>query len=50
MNRDPRFATLDARVENIDQVDAAVQAWIGAHDGAEAVKVLGEAGVPASLI
>jgi crotonobetainyl-CoA:carnitine CoA-transferase CaiB-like acyl-CoA transferase len=50
MNRDPRFATLDARVENIDQVDAAVQAWIGAHDGAEGVKVLGEAGVPASLI
>ena len=50
MNGDPRFASLDARVKNIDQVDAVMQTWIGSHEGAQVVQVLSAAGVPASLI
>jgi crotonobetainyl-CoA:carnitine CoA-transferase CaiB-like acyl-CoA transferase len=41
---DPRFNTVDARLENIDEVDAVVQDWIGRHTTDEVVKRFTEAG------
>ena len=47
---DPRFATLDARKANEDALDALVQTWTQALDGAEAAEQLQAAGVPAGVV
>ena len=41
---DPRFATLDARLQNIDAVDAFMQDWIGRHDADAVIQLLSDAG------
>ena len=38
LNDDPRFADNRARVEHIDEVDAVVGGWIGAHTAEEALQ------------
>jgi crotonobetainyl-CoA:carnitine CoA-transferase CaiB-like acyl-CoA transferase len=43
---DPRFATLEARLENREALDAAVGAWTAARDADEIEQRLQTAGVP----
>lgn len=45
---DPRFATPEARVEHAAELGAEIAAWTRQHTKYEAMRVLGEAGVPAS--
>lgn len=47
---DPRYATNRMRSEHSDDVDAAVQAWLGAHDYDEIHRVLGEHDIPHAKI
>jgi crotonobetainyl-CoA:carnitine CoA-transferase CaiB-like acyl-CoA transferase len=46
----PRFPTMAARVERRAEVDAAVAAWVGALDAADALARLDAAEVPCSLV
>jgi len=43
---DPKFATQDARWENRDELNAIITAWTGQRSKHEAMRLLGEAGVP----
>ncbi len=43
---DPRFATVEARWENRDALNAIVEGWTRGRDKHEAMRVLGGAGVP----
>jgi crotonobetainyl-CoA:carnitine CoA-transferase CaiB-like acyl-CoA transferase len=47
---DPRFATLTARNENVEPLNAEIAAWTGARPLDEIERVLGAADVPASRI
>jgi CoA:oxalate CoA-transferase len=47
---DPRFISDQARTEHEPVLRAAIEAWLGCHDVAEAVAILGIAGIPASSI
>lgn len=47
---DPRFASVDDRLQHIAEIDAIVAAWTIRHDKTEVMKVLGEAGVPAGAV
>ena len=47
---DPRFDTAAARLEHEPEVDAMIAAWTRQHDKREAMRVLGDAGVPAGAI
>ncbi len=47
---DARFATLDARLANHDEVDANIADWTRGLDRHRAVELLQEAGVPAAAV
>ena len=47
---DPRFATRDARVENVRELDAIIGDFTGRYTNAEAVMILEKAGVPAAPV
>jgi crotonobetainyl-CoA:carnitine CoA-transferase CaiB-like acyl-CoA transferase len=47
---DPDFATLEARVRNIDRVERLVGVWIGGMTADEAVEALARAEVPAAKV
>jgi crotonobetainyl-CoA:carnitine CoA-transferase CaiB-like acyl-CoA transferase len=40
----PHFATLDARLAHIDEIDDTMQEWVGQYDADDIVRVLSEAG------
>jgi CoA:oxalate CoA-transferase len=47
---DPRFAERDARVVNVSEVDAIVEAFTGSRTSAEVIAALEERGVPAAEV
>ncbi|MDA1003399.1 MAG: CoA transferase [Chloroflexi bacterium] len=47
LREDPRFATPDARVAHTAELSREIEAWTRQHTKHEAMRVLGEAGVPA---
>jgi formyl-CoA transferase len=47
---DPRFDTGVARLEHEPEVDEMISAWTRKHDKREAMRILGEAGVPAGAV
>lgn len=47
---DPRYATVRARGQNADEVDAIVERWVAEHTVFELVDVLEQASVPSSLV
>ena len=47
---DPRYATPAARAEHETEVDEMVAAWTRRHDKHEAMRILGEAGIPAGAV
>ncbi|MDA3646888.1 CoA transferase [Saccharopolyspora indica] len=47
---DPRFATRECRVDNQDELYAVIAAWAGRLPADDAVRILNDAGVPASPI
>jgi crotonobetainyl-CoA:carnitine CoA-transferase CaiB-like acyl-CoA transferase len=46
MAADPRYATNAKRVENEQEIDAAISAWTGARGAADVLETLRKAGVP----
>jgi formyl-CoA transferase len=50
LHRDPRFASGALRRENQAALEAEIEAWTRRHTKAEAMRRLGEAGVPASAV
>lgn len=50
MITDPRYATMAARGENKASVDEAVRAWTATLSKMEAMRALGDAGVPAGAL
>lgn len=48
MNRDPRFATNEARVANRHEVDAIVGGWMGERDRAELIEIFDREGITAA--
>jgi crotonobetainyl-CoA:carnitine CoA-transferase CaiB-like acyl-CoA transferase len=50
MTRDRRFATLEARRENHDALDAEIASWTGQQDATEAMNLLQGAGVAAGAV
>lgn len=50
LSADPRYATAQARVENVDVVDALVGGWIAERTLAEAMEVFGRHGVSAAPV
>jgi len=50
LNDDPRFATRDARVENVRALDAIIGEFTSRHSNAEAILILESAGVPAAEV
>ena len=47
---DPRFDTAVARLDHEPEVDEIISAWTRQHDKREAMRILGEAGVPAGAV
>jgi formyl-CoA transferase len=47
---DPRFDTAVARLEHEQDVDDMISAWTRQHDKREAMRILGDAGVPAGAV
>jgi formyl-CoA transferase len=47
---DPRFDTAVARLEHERDVDDMISAWTRHHDKREAMRILGDAGVPAGAV
>ncbi len=47
---DPRFATLDARLSNIDEMDGVITAWTKGLTPRQVMFLLQKAGVPASAV
>ncbi len=43
---DPRFATLEARWDNREELDAVIAEWTGQRDKHEVMRAMGDAGVP----
>ena len=46
---DPRFATMELRLKNLEILDDLIQQRTGQFDGAELMRVLQEAGIPAGI-
>jgi len=46
MADDPRFATNTDRLQNVEELDAIMQGWIGAHTLDEVTEILRQAAVP----
>jgi len=49
-SRDPRFATVAARVENSAELDRLVEAWTKRHTAEEVMTLLQEGGVAAGMV
>lgn len=47
---DPRFATIRARWDNVDALDAIISGWVGSRDAKTVEAALEAAGVPASRV
>jgi len=47
---DPRFSTATARADNVEAVNALIAPWVAQYDKHEAMRILGEAGVPAGAV
>jgi formyl-CoA transferase len=47
---DPRYATPQARFEHVAEVDEIIRTWTQQHTKHEAMKLIGEAGVPAGAV
>ena len=47
---DPRFDSAVARLEHEREVDEMISAWTRQHDKREAMRILGDAGVPAGAV
>lgn len=47
---DPRYATLEARIERADEVDEIVASWTRQRGKREAMLLLGKAGIPAGAV
>ncbi len=47
---DPRFASTDTRTAQEAEINAMVSAWTKQHDKHEAMRLLGEAGIPAGAV
>ena len=47
---DPRYATIRARAENMDAIDAEVAAWVGQYSGKDVESRLEAVGVPVSRV
>jgi formyl-CoA transferase len=47
---DPRFDTGPARLKHEREVDDMISSWTRRHDKREAMRILGEAGVPAGAV
>jgi len=47
---DPRFDTGQARLKHEREVDEMISAWTRQHDKREAMRILGDAGVPAGAV
>ena len=50
LNEDPRFVTPKMRQRNYREVDEIVSAWTRQYDKRTVMKILGDAGVPASAV
>ena len=50
LNDDPRFATRDARVENVRALDAIIGEFTSRYTNSQAVSILERAGVPAAEV
>ena len=50
LNDDPRFATPEERHKHVKEVDALIGEWMKDYDKNEAMRILGEAGVPAGAV
>ena len=46
---DPRFSTNPRRVQNVEELDRIVGAWVGERSEAEVIELLLEAGVAGAL-
>jgi formyl-CoA transferase len=47
---EPRFATPQARVKCVDEINRIIGAWTAQHTKHEAMKILGESGVPGGAV
>ena len=47
---DPRFSTLEARMRNIEEIEAIVAKWFAQHDSAEVLEALSRAELPSARI
>jgi len=47
---DERYSTVEARVANKADVNAMLEAWTTRHEKREAMRLIGEAGIPASAV
>ena len=47
---EPRFKGNQARVRNVEELDAAIGAWTSAHPASEADRLLAEADIPSTLV
>jgi formyl-CoA transferase len=47
---DPRYATPQLRVQMLDEINAAIEAWTIQHTKHEAMMILGDAGVPCGAV
>jgi formyl-CoA transferase len=50
LKTDPRFSDPETRTENQDEVDRMLGEWTCRHTKQEAMRILGEAGVPCSAV
>jgi crotonobetainyl-CoA:carnitine CoA-transferase CaiB-like acyl-CoA transferase len=48
--RDPRFATMQDRLRNVEQLDADIEAWTSQRTPHQVMKLLQTAGVPAGAV
>ena len=50
MISDPRLATPQMRVKHVDEINAAIATWAAQYTKHEAMRILGEAGVPCGAV
>jgi len=48
--QDPRFISVDKRLQNAAKIEAIVQEWIGAHTTEEALSAIQAAGIPCTKV
>lgn len=47
---DPRFSTLEARMKNVNEIEAVAAAWVGAHTSDEVIAALRVAELPSAKV